>query len=188
MLRTSSLPYLLTLTLFASPIAQAQSLTREPEASAEAALAHVGEVAAPLLGHTDSVARLGGAMAVCALAVGDPDAAKALLTQGGWLVQPAESGESIFADTGDGVSFVAITDAGGECSVVTTALGTADAQKNYFDMTNAIGWPPFDWTDDGNMGCMTAPMDAQLTAEITAANGDCTSAQDAMVTFTTGEP
>lgn len=168
-------------------LASAQSLVREPEATGADALENVAEFSGYLLVQPDAVAQLGGAIATCALAVSDPDAAKALLTQAEWAGQPAEDGETIFAANGDTSTFVSITDEGGYCSLITTMMGTSDAMKNFFDVTNAIGWPPFEWADDGNMGCMQADMDEDLYAEITAANEECASQTDAMIIFTTLE-
>ncbi len=165
----------------------AQSLTREPEETGADALENVAEFSGLLLVQPDPVAQVGGAMAACALAVSDPDAAKALFTDAGWTGQPAEDGETIFAATGDATTFVSILDAGTYCALTTTAMGTADAMKNYFDVTNAIGWPPFDWADDGNLGCLQADMDADLHAQITAANDECASETDAKITFTIPE-
>lgn len=165
-------------------LSHAQSLVREPEATGAEALENVAEFSEVLLEHSDPVAQVNGAIAACALAVDDPDAAKDLFLNGGWTGQPAEEGETIFAAPSAAATFVAITDEGSYCTLTTTAMSTADAMKNFFDVTNAIGWPPFEWEDDGNLGCLQADMDADLHVLITAANDECASEADAKITFT----
>lgn len=166
------------LATMAAPMAHAQDSTVAD------ALARVPAVAAPVLAHSDAMARVTGAMAVCTLAVSDPKAAATLLQDAGWLAQPAEAGEVIFADTADAATFASIADQGGECSVSTTVSGTADVMKNFFDTTDALGWPAFDWADDSGQGCLTASLDAALAVAITGADGTCPSPDTATITFT----
>ena len=132
----------------------------------------------------DALARVTGAMAACTLAVSDPKAATTLLQDAGWLAQPAEAGEVIFADTADAATFATMADQGGDCSVSTTVSGTADVMKNFFDTTDALGWPAFDWADDSGQGCLTASLDAALAVAITGTDGTCPSPDTATITFT----
>ena len=148
------------------------------------ALARVPEVSARVLNYDDDMARATGAMAVCTLAVSDPTKGIALLKGAGWLIQPAEAGETVFADNRDGVNVVTIVNDGGDCTVNTKASGTADVMKNFFDTTDALGWPPYDWTDDGNLGCLNAPLADDLLAVVTGKDDACTSPDGATVHFT----
>jgi hypothetical protein len=77
-----------------------------------------------------------------------------------------------------------MADQGGECMVSTTVSGTADVMKNFFDTTDALGWPAFDWADDSGQGCLTATLDAALAVAITGADGTCPSPDTATITFT----
>ncbi len=181
-LGTSSLPAAtFLLWSFTAPFAHAQDST------AEDALARVADVAAPVLAHQDAMARVTGAMAACMLGVGDPEGAITLLQDAGWLGQPGEEGETVFADTGDAATFVTLADDGGDCSVMTTVSGTADVMKNFFDTTLALDWPAFDWADDSGEGCLTADMDATLAVAITGADDSCPSPDSAKISFTIPE-
>ena len=167
-----------------SPMA-AQLAHAQEDSTVADALARVPVVAPTVLSHADAMARVTGAMATCILAVSDPSAATALLQGAGWLAQPAEAGEAVFADTAEAATFVTLLDSGGECAVSTTVSGTADVMKNFFDTTLALDWPAFDWADDSGQGCLSATMDASLAVSITGADGTCpTGSAAATITFT----
>lgn len=154
------------------------------DGTVEQSLVRIPDVAAKVLNHEDAMARVTGAMAACILSVSDPKGAITLFQDAGWIGQPAEDGDTVFADTKDAETFVTILNNGGGCVITTTASGTADVMKNFFDTTDALGWPPYDWADDGNMGCLNAALDKDLLAVI-AGNGDaCTSPDGATIHIT----
>ncbi len=154
------------------------------DGTVEQSLARIPDVAAPVLKHEDAMARVTGAMAACILSVSDPKGAITLFQDAGWIGQPAEDGETVFADTQEGATLVTILNDGGDCVINTTVSGTADVMKNFFDTTDALDWPAYDWADDGNMGCMNAPLDDDLLAVITGAGDACTSPDAATVHIT----
>ena len=82
--------------LSALSLALVPTLALAQDSTVADALARVPAVAAPVLAHSDAMARVTGAMAACTLAVSDPKAAAALLQDAGWLAQPAEAVEVIF--------------------------------------------------------------------------------------------
>lgn len=153
------------------------------DATVEKSLALVPQVSARVLNYDDAMARATGAMAVCTLAVGAPEEGIALFKDAGWISQPAEEGETVFADNDKGITLVTIVNDGGSCTINTTASGTSDVMKNFFDTMDALNWPAIDWTDDGNLGCLNAPLSPELLASITGKDGACTSPDGATVYF-----
>ena len=150
------------------------------DGTVDAALAKAPDVAATVINHEDTMARTTALMALCPLALRDPQAVMAIMEGAGW--NPIEGGSDTIGYDRDGSMNPMITIGinGGYCDVMTESATTADLSKNFFDSMDAIGWPAFDWT--GDEGCIEAKLDAGITAAISGFNA-CPATDGAVIVF-----
>lgn len=151
--------------------------------SVEESLAKAVDTAKTVLNHQDGLARATGAMAICTVAVGAPDTAIAALKDAGWSGDKDDEGDIAFDYQGNDETVVTIDPKGGYCIVETSAAGTSDAAKNFFDVTDALNWPPYDWNDDGDLGCYKLALDPGLQVAISGPGDACKSDTDAVLEF-----